>query len=285
MGGALIPALLAALAVGLGAYGVLAGPALRARSVSTAVRRVAIGEPETAAGTGPIPAAGLLQRALLAAALFVVGLAFLPPVAAGFLGAAGFFVQPMLSSRRAVRRRQQIADTLPLALSRLASEVASGSPLPEALQAAAESLEADARGKPLAEELRRTAAEAQAQGAERALDNLQRRSDVSALAYVAAILKIHAGIGGHFEKPLQRMADDYQQLSAQVNAARAELSGARSTAVVLVLFAVVAAIFSIRDPGAGAFYRSTAGSIVLVVVGLWMALGYFFIDRMLSEVL
>ncbi|HEY77441.1 MAG TPA: hypothetical protein G4O00_14890 [Thermoflexia bacterium] len=278
--------LLVAAAVGLGAYGLLAGRALRARSVAAAVTRVAVGgetEPARAVAARAHP---LLPRVLLAMIGFAAGLAFLPPVAAALLGAAGFFVQPLLSSSHAARRRQQVADALPLALSRLASEVASGAPLPDALQGAAESLEADPKGKPLAEILRRTAAEAQAQGAEKALESLQERADVPPLVYTAAILRIHAGMGGHFERPLQRMADNYQALAAQVNAAKAELSGARSTAFVLMLFAVIAAFLNLTDQqGAGTFYRTPLGGVVLVAIVLWMAAGYFVIDRMLSEVL
>jgi len=277
--------LLVAAAVGLGAYGLLAGRALRARSVASAVTRVAVGEtepaPTAAAWTHP-----LLPRTLLAMIGFAAGLPLLPPAAAALLGAAGFFLQPLLSSSRTARRRQQIADALPPALSRLASEVASGAPLPDALQGAAESLEADPKGKPLAEILRRTAAEAQARGAEKALKSLQDRADVPPLTYTAAILRIHVEMGGRFEQPLRRMADNYQTLAAQVNAAKAELAGARSTALVLMLFAAIAAFINLTDrQGAGAFYHTPLGGMVLVIIVLWMAAGYFVIDRMLSEVL
>ena len=278
----ILSGLLFAGAIGFGVYG-----ALVAQRTSVKAMAQVLGGTTAPQVTEPAAATHnrWLPRVLLAALGVTLGALWLQvPLAAVVLGAVGFFVEPLVGTFQNTQRKQKMFDALPLAVSHLATEVAAHRPLPDALQATAITLAADPKGKPLADVFRQTAAAAYAQGAEVALSHLAAHAEIPSLAYIASILAMHVSIGGDFEKPLQKLADNLQVLNAQVAAARAEIAGSRGTALVLMLFAVVAAFINLSDPSSAAFYHSTLGTLLLVAISGWMVLGYVLINKLLAEV-
>ncbi|MEA3308133.1 MAG: type II secretion system F family protein [Chloroflexota bacterium] len=282
-------ALLLALAVGLAVYALLSRRRHRTAQVQAAIAQLTRGAELDAQRLLALDLRSGLPRLLLATLVFIAGWAWLPfPLPLTILLALGVFLaDPVLSAARAQTRKRRITDLLPLSVSQLASEIGSATPLPTALQRTATLLAAEKHGAPLAEIWQQVAVAAQTRGAQAALAELGATTEIPTLAYVAASLALHAEQGGDFQPALQKLAKNLQTLNAQLSAARAEVSGARGTVWVLIAFSVVASFINLSDPttAAYAFYHTGAGTLVLAGLVLWMVLGYFVLQHMLSEIL
>jgi tight adherence protein B len=185
-------------------------------------------------------------------------------------------------NRRIAKRRQQFVDQLPDVLQLIQSMLTSGFGLLQALKATSEQVAEPARscfaqamfaarsGRDITEALRDVADEMQS----------------SDFDWVVTAIEINREIGGDLSTILASVAEgvrERQRLRGQVRALTAE--GRLSAWVMLALPPGVLAFSAMSNPEyVGQLFRG-AGLVLLTVAIMLMAIGYFWMRRMINKVM
>jgi len=219
---------------------------------------------------------------IIALAFRLPGLIFIAAAVAGWLTPLAWLNQ------RQKARELSIDDDLPAALSGLAATLAMSQNLSEALQSAAEAVSPPGTDAPrlLAIELHRTAAVIASGGdVTAALLDLQKRSPSPTLAMLAFNLRVYATSGGgKFTRQVIDTAGRVRHMLEGRKRAKAFAGSANSIVLMIIGLTVILAILAFQDPSFAAFYRSTTGAIVILVVAGVMALGYWFMRGLIEDV-
>ena len=248
-----------------------------------------------------VPTGGLEQR-LRAAGLSLSRRDFiLLSLALGLLGgcaALGIGLPPLLALGAAVgvgylprywvaqreQGRSRAADQeLPGAIALLVGNLRVQPDLAEALRLTAAALQAGGQ-RHLPEELLRTAAEMRTLGSEAALSGLQARSPSPALALLAGALALYVQVGGDFLPVLERRAAAIRDWTAARQEAVTSAADALLAGKAIPALLALVTLGLLGDPQFGAFYRSLAGQLVLLLCAAAMFLGYRVMVSMVEEV-
>lgn len=243
-----------------------------------------VGDELRQAGLNLTPGAFAVVRIALAvvAAVAMTAMGFPGVLAFGVAFAAWYFPRYWVQNR--IRSRAQTMDKeLPMALARIAALLDIEKDMPGLLMAVADALTAANRKSVLAEELRRTAVELRNRGP-KALEDLEARAPSPALATVAFQLKTFLEAGGEQTALMRESADRLQRFLEARNRAMAKASSALLVTKVLPLLLGFVSLFQMRDPEIGAFFRSTAGQTLILVIAGVMFLGYNIMKKMAEEV-
>lgn len=207
----------------------------------------------------------------------------LPPLLA--LGAAlgvGYLPRYWVS-RREHSRWQATDQELPGAIALLVGNLRVQPDLAEALRLTAAALQAGGQ-RHLPEELLRTAAEMRTLGSEAALSGLQARSPSPALALLAGALALYVQVGGDFLPVLERRATAIRDWTAARQEAVTSAADALLAGKAIPALLALVTLGLLGDPQFGAFYRSLAGQLVLLLCAAAMLLGYRVMVSMVEEV-
>lgn len=217
----------------------------------------------------------------MVAALLVVGLLLHPALGLLVAAAVPLLVRAHVN-RRIAKRREQFVEQLPDVLQLIQSMLTSGFGLLQALKATSEQVAEPARscfaqamfaarsGRDIAEALRDVADEMQS----------------SDFDWVVTAIEINREIGGDLSTILASVADgvrERQRLRGQVRALTAE--GRLSAWIMLALPPGVLAFSAMSNPEyVGQLFRG-AGLVLLTVAVALMAIGYFWMRRMINKVM
>jgi len=207
----------------------------------------------------------------------------LPPLLA--LGAAvgvGYLPRYWVSQREQGRSRD-VDQELPGAIALLVGNLRVQPDLAEALRLTAAALQAGGQ-RHLPEELLRTAAEMRTLGSEAALSGLQARSPSPALALLAGALALYVQVGGDFLPVLERRAAAIRDWTAARQEAVTSAADALLAGKAIPALLALVTLGLLGDPQFGAFYRSLAGQLVLLLCAAAMFLGYRVMVSMVEEV-
>ncbi len=185
--------------------------------------------------------------------------------------------------RREHSRWQATDQELPGAIALLVGNLRVQPDLAEALRLTAAALQAGGQ-RHLPEELLRTAAEMRALGSEAALSGLQARSPSPALALLAGALALYVQVGGDFLPVLERRAGAIRDWTAARQEAVTSASDALLAGKAIPALLALVTLGLLGDPQFGAFYRSLAGQLILLVCAAAMLLGYRVMVSMVEEV-
>ena len=201
---------------------------------------------------------------------------------------AGWIAPIAWLNQRQKARALSIDDDLPAALSGLAATLAMSQNLSEALQSAADAVSppGDEAPRLLALELRRTAAMlASGSDLAAALLDLQKRSSSPTLAMLAFNLRVHATSGGgKFTRQVIETASRVRNMLEGRKRAKAFAGSANSIVLMIIGLTAALAIMAFQDPSFAAYYRSTTGAMVILIVAGVMALGYWFMRGLIEDV-
>lgn len=236
------------------------------------------------AGLALTPGAfAVLRIAVAAVATTAMAAMGFPGVLALGAALAGWFLPGYWVKNRIRSRAQMVDRELPVALARIAALVDIEKDMPSLLMAVADGLAATNRRSVLAEELRRTAAELRNRGP-KALEDLENRAPSPALATMAFQLKTFLEAGGEQAHLIRESADRLQRFLEARNRALAKASSALLVGKVLPALLVFVSLFQMRDPEIGAFFRSGAGQVLILIIAGVMFLGYNIMKKMVEEV-
>lgn len=207
----------------------------------------------------------------------------LPPllVVAATLG-AGYLPRYWVTRREQARSRAA-DEELPGAIALLVGNLRVQPDLAEALRLTAAALQAGGQ-RHLPEELLRTAAEMRTLGSEAALSGLQARSPSPALALLAGALALYVQVGGDFLPVLGRRAAAIRDWTAARQEAVTSAADALLAGKAIPALLALVTLGLLGDPQFGAFYRSLAGQLVLLLCAAAMLLGYRVMVSMVEEV-
>ncbi len=229
-----------------------------------------------------IRVAGAGLGLLLVLVFRLPGLILIAAVIAGWIAPIAWLNQ------RQKARALSIDDDLPAALSGLAATLAMSQNLSEALQSAADAVSPPGDEAPqlLALELRRTAAMlASGSDLAAALLDLQKRSSSPTLAMLAFNLRVYATSGGgKFTRQVIETASRVRNMLEGRKRAKAFAGSANSIVLMIIGLTAALAIMAFQDPSFAAFYRSTTGAMVILIVAGVMALGYWFMRGLIEDV-
>lgn len=245
----------------------------RLEQIESALRR---------AGMATSPAELVATTALAAVAVAAVVGFLLHPVVGLLAAVLVPLVARAVVNRKIAKRRKQFVDQLPDVLQLIQSMLTSGFGLLQALKATSEQVAEPARscfaqamfaarsGRDIAEALRDVADEMQS----------------SDFDWVVTAIEINREIGGDLSTILASVADgvrERQRLRGQVRALTAE--GRLSAWVMLALPPGVLAFSAMSNPEyVGQLFRG-AGLVLLMVAITLMAIGYFWMRRMINKVM
>lgn len=255
-----------------------------AKTVERALRRRGL----TARVTDAIAAAGLTMSpgqytvlvggaALGAAAL---GLLLSGPGAALLLALVAVVVGWKALSVLASRRRAAFADQLDDALQLIASSLRAGHSLLRALDSVAAEAES-----PASEEFARVVNETKVgRNLGRTLEEAAQRNQSDDFHWAAQAIAIHREVGGNLADVLDGVSNtirERNQIRRQVKALSAE--GKLSAYVLMALPIGILAFLSVSNPSyVNKFFASAIGIAMLVVAALLMALGAFWLSRVVK---
>lgn len=119
---------------------------------------------------------------------------------------------------------------------------------------------------------------------EQALDNLSKRVSISDYNWLVLSIKIQRETGGNLAEILDALAETMRQreeLAGQIKALTAE---GRLSAIILIAlpFLIAGALFVINPEYIGLMLSTTAGIIMLIVAGLLMAVGIFWLRKIVE---
>ncbi len=228
-----------------------------------------------------ILAAGALAGIAAAAA---VGLPFLPALGGGAVGA---FLAKMFVDSRLSALRKRVEKELPVALHRIAALMAlSASPV-ELLRTTASSLLLADPNSPLGRELSDAAQRVATEGPA-AWDALMARArGISpSLELLYYELKRFADVGGaHFGEALRSAAASQASLLDARERARGKGDAAISSLRIIALVMVGLLTFLVVDPVYRPVVASLPGQLLVAAAFVAMAFGYWFVSKMVEDVL
>jgi len=211
-----------------------------------------------------------------------LGLGLPPLLALGAAVAVGYLPRYWVSQREQGRSRDADQE-LPGAIALLVGNLRVQPDLAEALRLTAAALQAGGQ-RNLPEELLRTAAEMRTLGSEAALQGLQARSPSPALALLAGALALYVQVGGDFLPVLGRRAAAIRDWTAARQEAVTSAADALLAGKAIPALLALVTLGLLGDPQFGAFYRSLAGQLVLLLCAAAMLLGYRVMVSMVEEV-
>lgn len=230
-----------------------------------------------------------------------LGLGLPPLLALGAAVGAGYLPHYWVSQREQGRSRAADQE-LPGAIALLVGNLRVQPDLAEALRLTAAALQAGGQ-RCLPEELLRTAAEMRTLGSEAALQGLQAgyphfavavkrqsgespqaRSSSPALALLAGALALYVQVGGDFLPVLERRAVAIRDWTAARQEAVTSAADALLAGKAIPALLALVTLGLLDDPQFGAFYRSLAGQLVLLLCAAAMLLGYRVMVSMVEEV-
>jgi tight adherence protein B len=211
-----------------------------------------------------------------------LGLGLPPLLALGAAVGAGYLPHYWVSQREQGRSRAADQE-LPGAIALLVGNLRVQPDLAEALRLTAAALQAGEQ-RHLPEELLRTAAEMRTLGSEAALSGLQARSPSPALALLAGALALYVQVGGDFLPVLERRAVAIRDWTAARQEAVTSAADALLAGKAIPALLALVTLGLLDDPQFGAFYRSLAGQLVLLLCAAAMLLGYRVMVSMVEEV-
>lgn len=218
------------------------------------------------------------------AAAMAVGLPLLPALGGGAVGA---FVAKMFVDSRLSALRKRVERELPVALHRIAALMAlSASPV-ELLRTTASSLLLADPNSPLGRELSDAAQRVAAEGPA-AWDRLMARArGISpSLELLYYELKRFADVGGaHFGDALRAAAASQAKLLDARERARGKGDAAISSLRIIALVMVGLLTFLVVDPVYRPVVASLPGQLLVAAAFVAMAFGYWFVSKMVEDVL
>lgn len=215
---------------------------------------------------------------VLAALLFVVGLHFLIAVPVGaFLGWASTY---LIVSVRISRRRRAFGEQLPDVLQLVAGSLQSGFSLAQALDAVVRDGTQPASG-----EISRALAETRiGVELEPALERVSHRMASEDMRWIVMAVRIQREVGGNLAEVLMTTVATMReraQTRRQVRALSAE--GRFSAYILLALpFVVGGFFFTVRPEYMRPLYTSVTGLVMIAAAGLFMAIGAFWMSRIVK---
>lgn len=208
----------------------------------------------------------------------ILGIGGVVPALAVLIGLALPYI---VLRERASGRMKRMEEDLLHALPQIAGAARMHPPVDTLLATAIDSLPPDS---PLAAAFRRLRAEMSVRGAETALREWEAKLPPGGVREVALLLRIYARRGGEHADAFANSAERvirFQELRAK---AVAKAQGNMNVARMLPLIGVAVLYFSRRQPAARAFYASPIGQALLILIGLWMAVGYMVLKGMVEEI-
>ncbi len=208
----------------------------------------------------------------------ILGIGGVVSVLAGLIGLALPYI---VLRERAAGRMKRMEEDLVQALPQIAGAARMHPPVEALLTTAIDSLPEDS---PLAAAFRRLRADMSVRGADAVLREWEAKLPPGGVREVALLLRIYARRGGEHADAFANTAERvirFQELRAK---AVAKAQGNMNVARMLPLIGVVVLFFSLRQPVARAFYASPLGQGLLILAGLWMAVGYMVLKGMVEEI-
>jgi tight adherence protein B len=217
---------------------------------------------------------------------FLIGGALISLLRFGFgpqfvISAVGAYLLPMRYVRyRQARRLKALSRQLPDTLSLLSNALKAGLSLPQAMETVASNTVA-----PIADELSRVIREMNIGSAtERALMNMVRRTGSEDLDLIVTAITIQASVGGNLARILDSISHTIRQrvhIKGQISAMTAQ---ARASGWVITLLPVIVAtiLYFITPTYFRAMFQDRLGIELLIVAVLSVAVGNFFIRRIVN---
>ncbi len=217
---------------------------------------------------------------------FLIGGALISLLRFGFgpqfvISAVGAYLLPMRYVRyRQARRLKALSRQLPDTLSLLSNALKAGLSLPQAMETVASNTVA-----PIADEISRVIREMNIGSAtERALMNMVRRTGSEDLDLIVTAITIQASVGGNLARILDSISHTIRQrvhIKGQISAMTAQ---ARASGWVITLLPVIVAtiLYFITPTYFRAMFQDRLGIELLIVAVLSVAVGNFFIRRIVN---
>jgi tight adherence protein B len=211
----------------------------------------------------------------IVAAIFLTNIIFI------LLIAAVAALIPYLWMKRAHRKRQdQLVEQLADTLSILASSLRAGYSFLQALDTVSKEI-----GEPSAGEFQRVVAEIRlGRPIDDALTAMAMRVNSDDLKWAVIAINVQRQVGGNLAEVLDIVANTVRErayIRRQVNVLSAE--GRLSVAILACLpFGIMLYISVVNPDYIAPLFNTLAGNILLVVGGLWMALGIFLMTRIVK---
>ncbi len=217
---------------------------------------------------------------------FLIGGALVALLRFGFgpqfvISAVGAYLLPMRYVKyRQGRRLKALSRQLPDTLSLLSNALKAGLSLPQAMETVANNTVA-----PIADELARVIREMNIGSAtERALTNMVRRTGSEDLDLIVTAITIQASVGGNLARILDSISHTIRQrvhIKGQISAMTAQ---ARASGWVITLLPVIVAtiLYFITPTYFRAMFQDRLGIELLLAAGVSVAVGNFFIRRIVN---
>ncbi|GAA3673148.1 hypothetical protein GCM10023081_09400 [Arthrobacter ginkgonis] len=218
-------------------------------------------------------AAGAVVAALLGTALNGLGLGL---VLALLVPLAGWLVLTVLREKRRTKFGLQLPD---LVLT-LAGSLRAGHSVMRAIDSAAEEFDA-----PMSEELARIVNEVRmGRNPEETMVETARRMDSDDFSWIAEAIQINREVGGDLSQVLDQVGDTIReraQIKGQVRALSAE--GKMSAYILIALpFGISGVLYVMNPDYLGTLFSHPLGLAMLAVGGIMLAIGSFWMSRMIK---
>lgn len=192
-------------------------------------------------------------------------------------GVVGYLIPMRYVKWRQTRRLKAFNARLADTLSLLSNAMKAGLSLPQAIESVAESA-----SPPIADELTRVTRETKlGTPTAAALANMVRRVGSEDLDLVVTAIAIQSSVGGNLARVLDGISHTIRQrvqIKSQIGAMTAQMRA--SGWIITLLPFIVAAILNVITPSYfGAMLTEPAGRVLLILAGVSIALGNFFIRR------
>jgi tight adherence protein B len=196
----------------------------------------------------------------------------------GFVSVAAL---PMLTLRfLAARRKKRFAMLLPDALTTLAGSLRAGRSVGQAMDALSREL-----ADPMGRELRKVVAETRlGRSLHDALSDAAVRIDSPDFRWTVLAMQIQAEVGGNLAELLDQVAATVRERSRMKGEVKALTAEGRASAMMLVILVPGLGLFmaAINSAYMAPLITTTIGRVLLIVSGVMIGGGYFWMSRMVK---